>query len=142
MSDLDTPPIPYLTDDRLLTRKQHLVQEIAARHRNHDGSPESACAARPTHPPPGMLALPDQGLAGRHPGTVQLAAVRSEHHLRSSPTVYQRPARHRVQHHRRSSAGAAPALSVDQQRGRGWDTGQYGPAACAPSVTTTARAHD
>ena len=34
MNDLEAPPIPYLTDARLLTRERHLVQEITARRRH------------------------------------------------------------------------------------------------------------
>ena len=34
MHDLDIPPIPYLSDARLLARQEHLVQEIAGRRRH------------------------------------------------------------------------------------------------------------
>jgi hypothetical protein len=39
MNDLEAPQIPYLSDARLLTRQQHLVQEITAgrRHRQRRG---------------------------------------------------------------------------------------------------------
>ena len=107
MSDLETPPIPYLSDARLVARERHLVQEMTAhrRHRQRRGfafggaglvtsglaaalvafvgagtpsafaawtaSPttpapgqltaaETACAARPTQPPPGAPTLPTQ----------------------------------------------------------------------------------
>jgi hypothetical protein len=33
MNDLEAPRVPYLSDDRLLARQQHLVQEIGARRR-------------------------------------------------------------------------------------------------------------
>ena len=51
----------------------------------------------------------DQGLVGRHPWTVQLAAVRSEHHDPRSLAVHERPGRHPDERRRRSSTGAAPA---------------------------------
>ena len=34
MNDLETPPVPALSEFRLSTRQEHLVQEIAGRHRN------------------------------------------------------------------------------------------------------------
>ena len=34
MHDLEVPPIPYLSDARLLTRQEHLVHEIADRRRH------------------------------------------------------------------------------------------------------------
>jgi hypothetical protein len=34
MNDLETPPVPTLSDFRLSTRQEHLVQEIAGRRRN------------------------------------------------------------------------------------------------------------
>ena len=35
MNDLEAPRVPYLTDDRLLARQDHLVREIGARRRRH-----------------------------------------------------------------------------------------------------------
>ncbi len=107
MNNFQVPPIPYLTDARLLTRERHLVQEITASRRRRQrrrivlggaglvaggvtaalvvllgagtapafaawtASPtapapgelaaaETACAARPPNPPPGVPALPTE----------------------------------------------------------------------------------
>jgi len=93
MSDLDAPPIPCLTDDRLLTRERHLVQEIATCHRRRQwrrfalggavavasgataalvvslgaGTPPAFAAwtASPTPPTPGQLTAAERTCAAR-----------------------------------------------------------------------------
>jgi hypothetical protein len=93
MSDLEAPPIPYLTDDRLLTRERHLVDEIATCHRRRQrrrlalggaaavasgataalvvslgaGTPPAFAAwtPSPTTPTPGQLAAAERTCAAR-----------------------------------------------------------------------------
>ncbi len=93
MHDLEVPPIPYLSDARLLTRQEHLVAEIAdrRRHRQRRGfalggvglaasgvatalvvlvgagtSPAfAAWTASPTTPAPGQVAAAEAACAAR-----------------------------------------------------------------------------
>jgi hypothetical protein len=93
MNDLQAPAIPYLTDDRLVTRGRHLVQEITAQRRRRQrrvvglgsaglvaggvtaalvvllgaGTPSAFAAwtASPTSPAPGQLAAAEAACAAR-----------------------------------------------------------------------------
>jgi hypothetical protein len=92
MNDLEAPPIPYLTDARLLTRERHLVQEITARRRHQRrgvalggaglvasavttalvvlvgaGTPSAFAAwtASPTTPAPGQVAAAEAACSAR-----------------------------------------------------------------------------